>query len=833
MRLRITFVCMFFIQSAIAHGQDIEAVPQRLAEPREAFFENAPLAEVGFAEPRFNAKQQRLREHYLPTPIGDVPQDLQNRELAVVPPESRVQSDGVAAVSVSIRQNRALNDSETSNATSTVGEPSLGVRGQEILVTGNWFASFSRDGGNTFSYRNPETVFPSIPNRPFCCDQLAFYVPSHDLMIWFLQHVKDATGNTVRLAVAHGADIAAERWRYYDFTPQGVGNWSQEWFDYPDIAASSQNLFITTNSFNMSNQFQRAVVLRIPLNELQTYSALNYHFFNRTDIGSLRLTQGAAGTMYIGGHANTSSLRVYSWPDAVTNIATKNFTVDAWNRGGAAAPGPDGRDWLGFVDGRITGAWASGDSQGFAWTSAPGGSFPKPNARLAIIDWNGGSVLSQPHIWNSQVAFAYPGCVASSAGALGIGLSYGGGGSFPSHAVGALDGNAWSLVATAVGTDGPNQNRWGDYQSIRLNGQNQNRFACMGFTLVGGPDRDNIVPRLVQFEVTTTPSLDPAPSPVLSSLAVRIPSDVASSEAKADEKLTGYKFSLELKKKNVAWKNSVVSLTEAVSSDDKPETTTKSIIALDGQSDLSRYQELLRLRDIGEYFFEPAESVCLPDDRIQILDTATSPWSGNCQLIIEFANGERARGTGWFLSPRLIVTAGHCVHAGAGEDYFKSIEVIPGMSGPSMPFGSIVCPKENLRASAAWISNGSVSDDYGAIILPSAFSNSSGTSPAVYSVSVLDDTQLQGLGIGLSGYPADKPTGTQWMDQGPISSFSAKRLNYTIDTFGGHSGSAVFTSDSNRAIIGIHNYGGCPNKCTRINSSVMSDLNQWLSETGP
>ena len=345
------------------------------------------------------------------------------RESEIKPRETDITGIGereVSPLAAVIRQNRPLSDGETNNGTSTVCEPSLGVRGQEILYTGNWFASFSKNGGASFTFRNPSTAFPQIPGRPFCCDQVAHYVKSHDLMVWYLQYSNDATGNTVRIAVASGDDIRNEAWRYYDFTPQEVGGWSGEWFDYPDISHSNQFLFLTTNCFSSTDQFRRSVMLRLPLDELRSYSALNYRYLDRTDVGSLRPTQNAGDTMYVGAHRSTGRIRVYRWADNDTSVQNKEFDVQPWVRGGARAPGPDGRDWLGFSDGRITAAWSQGRTQGFGWTSAQGGTYTMPNARMAVIDWDAGTVPQQPHIWNNQIAFAYPAVDVNSTGQVGV-----------------------------------------------------------------------------------------------------------------------------------------------------------------------------------------------------------------------------------------------------------------------------------------------------------------------------------------------------------------------------------------------------------------------------
>jgi len=810
-----------------------EASTGKTSAAKEAFAENAPLKDVKFDPATYNAKQQRLREHHLVVPIGPLPEDRQKEAAPLPPPATgRPRAAGEAGLAVSIVQNRALTDLETNDATSTVGEPSLAVRGQEILLTGNWYASFSRDGGATFQYRNPETTFPTIPGRRFCCDQVAYYVPSHDLMVWFLQHVKDATGNTVRLAVAQGDDIRQERWRYYDFTPQGVGNWSQEWFDYPDVAASAGSLFVTTNCFNMSDRFTRSVVLRFSLDELSRYAALNYQHFNRTDVGSLRLVQGASNVMYIGTHANVGTLRVFAWADGSGSYQNKDFRVDAWVAGGATGPGPDGNDWLGFVDGRVTAGWATGANQGFAWTSAQGGSFPRAHVRAAVIDWNAGTVVRQPHIWNGELAFAYPAVAPNSSGQVGVSLAYGGGALHPSHAVGVQQSDgSWSLAATANGTHGPVTNRWGDYLTMRTNGRLGSRFACTGFSLSGGPNRQDVVVRLVQFDAVSTGPAAPLPAgpgvasglPPVAALPVAGPLPAAVRNVLAKE--TGRKFSKVPLRSKAA--DMLLSRAPGLIA---PGGTRRTTLPLVPQADLQDYLKLAQLPAASSFFYERPETVCLPDERLQAEATADEPWNINCQLVITFQDGTQASGTGWFLGPRVVVTAGHCVHEGEGGNFFKSVEVIPGMNGAVRPFGSQ--HSTNLRASDGWRNNGTTAADYGAILLAQEFKTPAGKSPGRLPALVATDGDLVSRQLTISGYPADKAFGTQWYDTDPVETATATRLFYSIDTFGGHSGSPVTAQLGGQVVaLGIHNYGGCPNRCTRITAAVKADLDTWLAES--
>ena len=103
-----------------------------------------------------------------------------------------------------------------------------------------------------------------------------------------------------------------------------------------------------------------------------------------------------------------------------------------------------------------------------------------------------------------------------------------------------------------------------------------------------------------------------------------------------------------------------------------------------------------QLRDIGEASFGPpppiAETVHGPDDRVQITNTAAYPWRVNSSLLITAADGSMWIGTGWFIGPHSLMTAGHVVYiknSGVpGRDgWVRSINVMPGRNGSSLPYG--------------------------------------------------------------------------------------------------------------------------------------------------
>jgi len=54
-------------------------------------------------------------------------------------------------------------------------------------------------------------------------------------------------------------------WYYWDFAPKNLNAaWKKQWFDYPDMAFTNENLFVTFNVF-LGNAWERAVVFRFPL----------------------------------------------------------------------------------------------------------------------------------------------------------------------------------------------------------------------------------------------------------------------------------------------------------------------------------------------------------------------------------------------------------------------------------------------------------------------------------------------------------------------------------------------------------------------------------------
>ncbi|MBL7729646.1 MAG: hypothetical protein JNM88_00595, partial [Chitinophagaceae bacterium] len=386
--------------------------------------------------------------------------------------------------------------------TSTVCEPSVGVRGNSIFYTGNWFAAKSTDNGANWTFISPYTQLAPPGSLQFCCDQTVIYDPSRKLTIWLLQYSADATGeNVLRVAVNKSTTLADNGWYWWDLKPSLNIKWKAQWFDYNHAALSSNYLYVGTNVFNSSNKFTRGLVFRLSLDELaNSASNLKFDHFESTSF-SLRCTQGATGTMYFGSQRSDKELNVFEWKESSKVVKEYHVPVTAFKNGTYTANCPDGRNWLNRCDERITGAWVSKGVIGFMWTANKQAGRPYPFVRVVRITASNMTKLDEPDIWSPNLAYAYPDSSPNADGTVGISILFGGGTKYPSHAVGAFDDatKKWVLQVNQSGTHTSADLKWGDYVTCRQHSPSTKTWAASGFILKGGSSRTSIQPLYVQF----------------------------------------------------------------------------------------------------------------------------------------------------------------------------------------------------------------------------------------------------------------------------------------------------------------------------------------------
>lgn len=208
------------------------------------------------------------------------------------------------------------------------------------------------------------------------------------------------------------------------------------------------------------------------------------------------------------------------------------------------------------------------------------------------------------------------------------------------------------------------------------------------------------------------------------------------------------------------------------------------------------------------------------DRRERILETDLSPWRMICALDIVNKNGLRYVGTGWFIGPRTVVTAGHCVFDPLElGGWAKSVTVMPGRNGDQMQGSS---RSSSFSTTDRWMESQDPDFDYAAIHLDEDL----GTAAGAFGMAVLPDGDLVERMVNVSGYPGSPGGGAhQYFHANRIKAVTPRRVFYDIDTMGGQSGSPVWAyldDDTTKpVVVGIHAYGvgGTPsNLGLRVNS---------------
>ena len=211
-----------------------------------------------------------------------------------------------------------------------------------------------------------------------------------------------------------------------------------------------------------------------------------------------------------------------------------------------------------------------------------------------------------------------------------------------------------------------------------------------------------------------------------------------------------------------------------------------------------------------------AESVIGRDERVQVYPTTSPPYKWICFLTIHSAGGEVFFGSGFKIhlpdvNRTAIVTSGHCTYIYVHEKHTGAYATNITVKFPGQ--GAIDVGPDDLYASPEYINSLSPDHDYGLILLPGAGNSDNGFGWSA----IVADEELNNRLVTNCGYPVDKPLGTMWITGGEITKDTANRISYKNDTYGGQSGSPVYTWYGGYwTVIGVHSYGGPHNSAPRF-----------------
>lgn len=215
------------------------------------------------------------------------------------------------------------------------------------------------------------------------------------------------------------------------------------------------------------------------------------------------------------------------------------------------------------------------------------------------------------------------------------------------------------------------------------------------------------------------------------------------------------------------------------------------------------------------------ESIIGDDTRKKVNDTSVFPYSACVRIECTYADGSAYWGSGNVIGRYCILTAAHLVYNGNNE-YPTKIVVKPSFNGTTYNtvyeynvVRSLIYPGYVEAYDANY---DDIKYDMAILCVDNPVGDVTGTFGYSTDVSV-------GELLTLTGYPGDKIDRGLYTDTKTAFSVTDTNLFYTLDTYGGQSGSGVYNSSN--CIVAVHTNGGVTyNLGVRINS----DKKAWIDK---
>ena len=442
----------------------------------------ADTSEVSYtpteAEIAAHEKLMDAIEKHLPPPLGP------HTTAADVAPFGGPQTDGLAPApnDFTILRQSLINSVCSGCAQSTVNEPSVANSGRFIVETSNWNIAYSQTGGAasiTWLNQNPYSLSPG-----YCCDTQVVYNADRDVFILMLLDYagEGAASNGLTISVARGTTPTS--WCTYKFTGANFGEGSTDTLDFPKIALSNNNLFLTYNDYPPNSGFKASVLARMPLDAISNCVGFSYSYLARSNSEfTFALAQQPSAhdqfywvsNWFLDGTTSGSNLRIFWWADNSGSYSWVTRAINAYTFGTVSCGSPN---WCSRLDPRsesvvitpaeyraqANGAFAGDNILEVAATAGPSGfSNGKNYVVYNYFKLNSLSYVGNDQTYSTTNNFAYPGCGVNQKGYVGCSMAQG------TNAPGGiiiLQDNVnptqpWGFNFAVAGISGASA--WGDY----------------------------------------------------------------------------------------------------------------------------------------------------------------------------------------------------------------------------------------------------------------------------------------------------------------------------------------------------------------------------------
>ena len=228
-------------------------------------------------------------------------------------------------------QEKGVLDSSPIKGTNYLGNTNNGSSPMDnniAISNGGWIVSVANttieydDMEGTTHYFNDLVSFIGDPQIENICDPVILYDPTADRFVFFAQECAGSSANSFLLIFFSKTNNPLDGWWYYKITGNPLSD--NSWFDYPKMAISQNELYITGNLFYDAGQFNQALIYQINKNSGYSGSDLNWVFWYNIDGSPFTLLPVSHGqeTSYGPGvylvatsPGNSSSIKLYDLTD--------------------------------------------------------------------------------------------------------------------------------------------------------------------------------------------------------------------------------------------------------------------------------------------------------------------------------------------------------------------------------------------------------------------------------------------------------------------------------------------------------------------------------------
>lgn len=216
------------------------------------------------------------------------------------------------------------------------------------------------------------------------------------------------------------------------------------------------------------------------------------------------------------------------------------------------------------------------------------------------------------------------------------------------------------------------------------------------------------------------------------------------------------------------------------------------------------------------------------DGRKLVPNSTKYPYCIHVQVEMNFSDGPYG-GSGSMVGPHHVLTCAHNVYNTSKNQWARSIQVYPAKEGNCAPFGRAEVTKVYLYED--WTRRKDRNFDIALLILNQSIGKLTGWG----GICCTREDYLNACPVHITGYPGDKGFDYMWTMEHKIQNVSSEAFEYIIDTFGGQSGSAVWTNNfgTQPNIFGVHTLGSeSANYGVRISNRKFKDfLEPSISKT--